>query len=61
MYRLFEAVAVKHDMEMIYLWVLVKDQIMTEMIIEQGFIPENNKRYLEDTMLLEQRYHKKIS
>ncbi len=61
MYRLFEAVAIKHDMEMIYLWALIKDQMMIELILELGFIPENNKRYLDDTMLLEQQYYKKIS
>ena len=59
-YEEFERLAIKANMQIIYMWVITKDKKMIEFLNNKYFVQDNTRRYLDNTIILEQLYYKKI-
>ena len=60
MYIEFEQQAIKANMQIIYMWVITKDKEMVDFLNNKHFIQDNTRRYLDNTIILEQLYYKNL-
>ena len=60
MYIEFEQQAIKANMQIIYIWVITKDKERIDFLNNKHFIQDNTRRYLDNTIILEQLYYKKL-